>query len=389
MRITLLNSADFKSYSLSMLHALVASGIHVDLIGNNDLSTAEISADEKVNYLNLRGDQSHAASIPKKVVRVLKFYFRLIAYAARTDSPLFHIQSHNKFKVFDRTLLNIYYKLLGKKLVLTAHNIDATQRDGGSSTVNRLSLGVFYRLMDHIFVHTEKMKTQLIDEFNVTGTKITIIPHGILNTSPCLGLSKADARRRLRLADQDRVLLFFGYIAPYKGLEYLIHALGQLRTGDESFKLIIAGRIKDCPSYWATIEHTIQDLDLEKHIIKQARHIPDTEVEVFFKSSDALVLPYRFIFQSGVPFLSYSFGLPVIATDVGSLKEVVVEGKTGMVCRKEDPGDLADKIRGYFDSDLYRNLGENMKYIKKYANEEYSWDRIGATIHSVYGTLLN
>jgi D-inositol-3-phosphate glycosyltransferase len=388
MKITLLNSAKFKPYSLSMLQALVASGIHVDLIGNDDLRTAEIMADEKVNYLNLRGDQSQAASMAKKAVRVLKFYVRLIIYAATTDSPLFHMQTHNKFKLFDRTLLNIYYKLLGKKLVLTAHNIDAQQRDGGNSSANRLSLGFSYRLMDHIFVHTDKMKTQLIEEFNVDGAKITIIPHGILNTSPSLGLSKSEARNRLNLKSRDKVLLFFGYIAPYKGLEYLIHALEQLRVNDKSFKLIIAGRIKDCP-YWAKIEHTIQDLGLGKHIVKLTRHIPDDEVEIFFKSSDVLVLPYKFIFQSGVPFLSYSFGLPVIAADVGSLREVVIEGKTGMICRKEDPADLADKIRRYFDSELYRDLEENMKYIKQYANEEYSWNKIGATIHGVYGTLLN
>jgi glycosyltransferase involved in cell wall biosynthesis len=272
--------------------------------------------------------------------------------------------------------------------VFTAHNIDARQRDGGNNAVNRLSLRFSYRLMDHIFVHTEKMKTQLVEEFNVTETKITIIPHGILNTAPDSGISKSEARSRLQLDNREKVLLFFGYIAPYKGLEYLIHALDRLRSNDESFRLIIAGQIKDCPSYWKNIKRLIEELDLKKYIIMQIRHIPDNEVEVFFKASDALVLPYTFIFQSGVPFLSYSFGLPVIATDVGSLREVIVEGITGMMCRKEDPADLADKIRVYFQSELYGNLEDNMKKIKSYGNEKYSWDRIGATIHGVYDTLL-
>lgn len=388
MKITLLNSADFKSYSLSMLEALLSKGIYVDLIGNDDLRTAEIMADEKVNFLNLRGDQTKITSMAQKAARVCKFYFRLLKYAAGTDSQLFHMQTHNKFALFDRTLLNLYYKLLGKKLVLTAHNIDAKQRDGGNNIVNRFSLKFSYRLMDHILVHTEKMRTQLIEEFNVCENKITIIPHGILNTTPDSGLSRPEARSRLQLDSRAKALLFFGNIAPYKGLEYLIHALGHLSSNDDSFRLIIAGQIKDCQSYWEDIERLIEELDLEKYIIRQIRHIPDDEVEVYFKSSDVLVLPYKFIFQSGVPFLSYSFGLPVIAADVGSLREVVVEGRTGMICKKEDPADLSDKIRSYFHSDLYTNLEDSMKKIKSYGNETFSWDGIGTTIQGVYTVLL-
>lgn len=387
MKITLLNSADFRSYSLSMLEALVARGINVDLIGNDDLISAPIMKAATVNYFNLRGDQNPRSPKWKKVMRVIIFYYRLVNYAARTDSLLFHMQCHNKFILFDRTLLNIYYKLLGKKLVFTAHNIDKKQRDGGNNVVNKLSLRCCYKLMDHLFVHTEKMRQQLIEEFDVKDARITVIPHGILNTAPDSGLSKSAARSCLQLDRREKILLFFGYIAPYKGLEYLIHALAILTANDDSFKLIIAGQIKNCPSYWERIEQIIKELDLEKHVVKHIKHIPDDGVEIYFKSADVLVLPYTFIFQSGVPFLSYSFGLPVIAADAGSLGEVIVEGKTGMICRKEDSADLSEKIRDYFNSELYRNLEENMKMIKKYGNETYSWDKIGATIQGVYGSL--
>ena len=68
-----------------------------------------------------------------------------------------------------------------------------------------------------------------------------------------------------------------------------------------------------------------------------AEFIPDEETEIYFKAADVLVLPYRHIYQSGVLFLGYSFGLPVLAADVGSLKDEIVEGKTGFVFRPEDP----------------------------------------------------
>jgi len=388
MKITLLNSADFKSYSLSMLQALLSCNVCVDLIGNDDLRNSEIMTNKQVNFLNLRGNQNPDASWADKVFRILKFYFRLLKYASTTDSPLFHMQSHNKLVVFDRIFLNLYYKLLNKKLVFTAHNIDARQRDGRNNLINKISLKILYRLMDHILVHTDKMKNQLVQEFAVPANKITIIPHGILNTVPVSALSKSQARSRLQLNECEKVLLFFGYIAPYKGLEYLLLALGQLKADGERIKLIIAGQVKNCPAYWRTVEGLINKLDLESSILKRVKYIPDHEVEVLFKGSDALILPYKFIFQSGVPFLSYSFGLPVIATDVGSLREVIIEGETGMVCRKEDSADLAETIRRYFDSRLYRNLEVSMENIKAYGNEKYSWDGIGATIHGVYKALL-
>ena len=91
-------------------------------------------------------------------------------------------------------------------------------------------------------------------------------------------------------------------------------------------------------------------------ILLRAEFIPDDETEVYFKAADVLVLPYRHIYQSGVLFLGYSFGLPVLAADVGSLKDEIVEGKTGFVFRPEDPVDLARTIERYFASDLYAEL---------------------------------
>ena len=78
----------------------------------------------------------------------------------------------------------------------------------------------------------------------------------------------------------------------------------------------------------------------------RAEYIPDDETELYFKAADVLVLPYRHIYQSGVLFLGYSFGLPVLAADVGALKEEIVEGKTGFVFKPEDSVDLASPSTG-------------------------------------------
>jgi D-inositol-3-phosphate glycosyltransferase len=384
MKVSLLTGGGDKPYALGLLDALISRDIAVDFIGNDDMSTAEVVADIRVNFLNLRGNQDPATPALHKIARVLKYYLRLLWYATITESRTFHILWLNKFILFDRSVLNLYYKLLGKKLVFTAHNIDDKERDGGNNIFNRASLRILYGLVDHIFVHTNKMKSDLIHDFSVPGSKISVIPFGINNTLPKSSMTRQEARKKLGLEGQDKVALFFGNIAPYKGLELALHALDQLRRRDEGYRLIIAGQIKDCQAYWETIESLVKSLDLSKHLIKKIEYIPDEEVETFFKASDVLLLPYKFIYQSGVLFLSYSFGLPVIATDVGSLREDIVEGVTGMVCRPDDPDDLADAINRFFDSDLYKNLEQNQKAIMDYGNKRYSWEEVASITSHVY-----
>ena len=110
--------------------------------------------------------------------------------------------------------------------------------------------------------------------------------------------------------------------------------------------------------------------------------------EVYFKAADVLVLPYSHVFQSGVLFLGYSFGLPAIATNVGPLQEEIIEGQTGYVCRPRDASDLATRIEQYFNGELYHNLESRRDEIKKYANERYSWDKVAAITTTVYSNLL-
>ena len=95
--------------------------------------------------------------------------------------------------------------------------------------------------------------------------------------------------------------------------------------------MIIAGRPDNCERYWQTIREAIREDVQRGRVLLRADFIPDDETEVYFKAADVLVLPYRDIYQSGVLFLGHSFGLPVLAADVGSLKDEIVEGKTGFV----------------------------------------------------------
>ena len=89
-----------------------------------------------------------------------------------------------------------------------------------------------------------------------------------------------------------------------------------------------------------------------------------------------------------MPFLGYSFGLPIIATDVGALREDIIEGETGFVCNPGDPVDLARKIEEYFSSDLYMNLGTRRNQIRDFANNRYSWAKVAEITDGVYQHLM-
>jgi glycosyltransferase involved in cell wall biosynthesis len=283
----------------------------------------------------------------------------------------------------------ICYKLMGKKVVFTAHNVNAAKRDNKDSRVNRATLKVQYWLSDHIFVHTNKMKNELVTDFGISGGKVSVIPFGINNTFPCSLMTRSEARKSLGLDIEEKVALFFGQIVPYKGLEYLVKAMARTTGQRHTFRLVIAGKVKPgSGAYWESVQREIKSAGLGARVIETIRFISDPEVETFFKAADVLVLPYTNIYQSGLPFLAYSFGLPVVASDAGGLPEDIIEGRTGLVFKQRDPDDLARAMEEYFSSELYGQLGSRRQDIIDYANDHHSWARVADITCGVYEGLL-
>jgi glycosyltransferase involved in cell wall biosynthesis len=388
LNVALLTAGRDRPYAFGMATALMAKGLSLDIIGADNLDGPQWHEKSHVRFLNMRRDLAASASYYKKVARVLAYYVRLLRYALSTDATIFHILWNNKFETFDRVPLMLYYKLLGKKTLLTVHNVNTRERDSRDSWLNRLTLKIQYQLVDHLFVHTERMKRELNEQFDVCGAKISVIPFGINNSVPQTDLGLEGARHQLGIPAEDRTILFFGNIAPYKGLEYLIDAFRQIMAVGGQYRLIIAGNPKNCESYWSAIRNSLDCHVNRDRIFRKIEFVPDAETEVYFKAADVLVLPYRHIFQSGVLSLGYSFGLPAIATDVGALREDIIEGKTGFVCRPEDSDDLARVIEKYFSSDLYRELSSHRQEIREYARRRYSWDVVGQLTVDVYAKLM-
>jgi D-inositol-3-phosphate glycosyltransferase len=168
----------------------------------------------------------------------------------------------------------------------------------------------------------------------------------------------------------------------------LVEAFDRVAGQEPSARLIIAGLPKDCWDYWKKIQATLQARSWRDRLIQKIEYIPDRDIELYFKAADVSVLPYVHIFQSGIFFLAYSFGLPVIATDVGSLREDIIEGETGFVCEPQNASDLARAIQKYFQSDLYHHPESRRHEILRLANKKHSWSEVASITTAVYQELL-
>lgn len=385
--IALLTGGFDRPYAYGLSSALSAKGVTLDVIGGKEVHSPAMHALPGLTFIDLHPASLYGASVATKIRAVLKLYLGLLHYAVSSRRQVFHILWNNKLQLFDRTVLMLLYKSFGRRIVFTAHNVNAGKRDSNDSFLNRFSLKVQYRLADRIFVHTDKVRDELCEGFGVSKSNVAVIPFGINNAVSNTILTPAEARRRLGFRPDERVILFFGNLRCYKGLEHLVAAMELLTTnGGSQYKLVIAGSIsnEEASQYWAEIEPRIDRGSLSRHVLKRIEYIADSETEVFFKAADVVALPYNFIYQSGVLALGYSFGVPVIATNVGSFPEEIVEGRTGFICRPGDPRDLARAIEEYFSSDLFKNLEFHRPLIRRYAEDRYSWDAVAETTIKTY-----
>ncbi len=140
IKISLLTGGVDRPYALGLAMALALKDISLEVIGNSVVDTLEMHRTPNVGFLSLYWEPLENLNLARKAFRVLLFYSRLVLYAAGANAKIIHILWNNKVQLFDRTLLMLYYKALGKKIVLTAHNVNAAKRDSRDSKLNRLTL---------------------------------------------------------------------------------------------------------------------------------------------------------------------------------------------------------------------------------------------------------
>ena len=144
-RVALLTGGIDRPYAYGLAMALVSKGVCLDVIGSDEVDSPEMHTTANLSFRNLWPSKASKATRLDAALRILRHYVRLIRYAAVADADLFHILWNSKVQVFDRTLLMLYYKMLGKKIALTVHNVNQARRDSKDSWLNRITLKIQYR----------------------------------------------------------------------------------------------------------------------------------------------------------------------------------------------------------------------------------------------------
>jgi glycosyltransferase involved in cell wall biosynthesis len=181
-------------------------------------------------------------------------------------------------------------------------------------------------------------------------------------------VDRNEARRQLNIPADAPTILFFGYIRKYKGLDILLGAMPRLIERYPEIRLIVAGEFYgDEAEYRALID----ELKIPaKNLVLATDYIPNEEVAKYFSASNAVVLPYRSATQSGIVQIAYNFDVPVVATPVGGLPEIVIDGTSGLITKDSSPEAIAEKVIEFFEHDLEASMTAGVVEEKK----KYSWD---------------
>lgn len=359
-------------YTYNLAGALADRGHEVTL-----LTTAAYELDGRSLPPNLsvvkaiaRLPSGRPSSLPPRLLRLARRAEAVLdavsvaAFARRLRPDVIHFHSTNSSAVAFLSLL----RLLGIPVAATAHVVTPHE----PIRFQHALYSRVHALPELMVAHSDFDRRRLLEEFAVDPKRVVVIPHGeygFFERGSDITDRRA-AKRSLGLEPEEEVALFFGYIREYKGLDVLLECWPAVVDACPGARLVIAGdpgRLSDARSSelqaWASRVGAVHHFE----------YVPFSEVARYFSSADALVMPYRHISQSGVLYLALSLGVPVVATEVGALPEVLRDGKSALLVPPDSPDELADAlIRLLGDRELRDRLARGGLQIA----EEHSWPSI-------------
>jgi glycosyltransferase involved in cell wall biosynthesis len=260
------------------------------------------------------------------------------------------------------TILRRVKKNKHTRIVCIADNVIPHEKRAGDKPFTKY----FLKSCDAFITMSEKVMSDL--RLFEKDKPAQLVQHPLYDTFGEI-ISKGEARKHLGLSETDKIILFFGFIRKYKGLDLLFEAMTHLK--DTGIKLLVAGEFYDDEKFYIEL---IEKLHIRDQLIVRTDFIQDSEVRYYLCAADAVIQPYRNATQSGVTPLAYHFEKPMVVTNVGGLPALVPDKKAGLVVAPE-PKAIADGIRGFYQ------LGEHY-FIPHLRNEKlkYSWANLVNTI---------
>jgi glycosyltransferase involved in cell wall biosynthesis len=277
----------------------------------------------------------------------------------------------------------LFAKLRRKKIIMTVHNVVGHE----SSWVDRLVSRIIFKFPDYFILHSENSIVQFNKFVNAKSEKVRPdrifkIPHGILDMYKDNSISREDARLKLGIKQDAPVILCFGNIREYKGVDIMIEAFAMIKQKMPNTILIIAGK-----SWidWTPNQALIDKHKLKDSIITYLDYVPSNEVSYYFRASDVVALPYKhFDSQSGPGNIALAFHTPLVVTDQGGLPDLLKNKE--FVIKTNDVDALAQKtIKILKDKKLADSLSRDAEDLCK----EFSWESVAKKTAELYDHVSN
>lgn len=229
----------------------------------------------------------------------------------------------------------------------------------------------FSNSCDGFVTMSTSVKTEM--ENAIKAKKILYSPHPLYDHYGAI-ISRESARKVLNIPPDEKIVLFFGFIREYKGLDLMLEALSLLKQKGNAVKGIVAGEYYGNESRYAQL---MDQLEIQDRLYLHTDFIPNDKVHLYFCACDLVVQPYRSATQSGVAQIAFHFNKPVLVTDVGGLPEIVMDGENGFVTPVDSKA-IAQKIEQFFSVADRTIFTEKVKALKV----KYSWSALVTTFES-------
>ena len=307
--------------------------------------------------------------------------FSWISAAMKAEGKVVHLQHWAWYTGLVSCLMLPIVKIRGKKIIISVHNITPHVLKKHIVYTDKLFNKIIFAFSNHFIVHNIRNKDRLMELYSIPEDQISIITHGILKFD-YKTISKNQARKHLDLPQDKKIILFFGYLWRYKGLDIILKAMPSIKNKIKNTLLLVAGRpFND----WHNYEKIIKNENISDYVIERLGYIPDSEAVYYFSAADLSVFPYRppFDTHGGAAALALSFKKPFVVSDIGGLPEYVLDKKA--VFKPENFEELSEKIIQILNDDkLYNKLSKDTE--KRY--NELTWDKIAKQTVDVYKSLI-
>ncbi len=248
------------------------------------------------------------------------------------------------------------------RVVAIADNIIPHEKKPGDRMLTRY----FVKKMDGFITMSEQVRKDLLD-FGVDPDHVTHCPHPLYDNFGD-AVDRDEARRHLGLEEEEMLVLFFGFIRDYKGLDLLIRSLASDKLRNLPLRVLVAGEFYTRKEPYFELADS---LGVAGRIIWHTDFIPNEKVKYYFCAADLVVQPYKSATQSGVTQVAYHFEKPMVVTNVGGLPEMIAHGKAGYVTEM-DSQDIAAAMSEFFMKDLKKRFQETLREEKK----RFTWERL-------------